>query len=177
MPIYEFEGKRPVIGDGCFIHPQAVLIGSVEIGNNCYIGAGSVIRGDVGKIIIGAGCSIQDNSVIHVDPDTLVIIEDFVLIGHSAIVHGPCLIKQHAVIGMGAIVSINCEIEAESLLGAGSLLPPGQVINYRKMALGNPAKTVRELSNEQVLAFQSGIREYGQLVNRSISTMKLIDTK
>ena len=68
-------------------------------------------------------------------------------------------------------------MEAESLLGAGSLLPPGQVINYRKMALGNPAKTVRELSNEQVLAFQSSIREYGELVNRSISTMKLIDIK
>ena len=65
MALYEFEGKRPVIPASCFIHPQAVIIGEVVLGENCYVGAGAVLRGDYGKIVIGSGSNIQENSLIH----------------------------------------------------------------------------------------------------------------
>ena len=65
MAIYEFEGKRPSIGKDSFIHPQAVVIGEVELGERCYVGAGAVIRGDYGKIAIGSGTNIQENCILH----------------------------------------------------------------------------------------------------------------
>jgi len=128
MPIYEFEGKRPVIAESAFIHPEAVIIGDVQVGKESYIGPGAVLRGDTGRIIIGQGTSIQDNVVIHTYKDTCAIIEDNVLVGHSALVHGPCLIKEWAWIGQGANVVGNSEVGTASVLAAGSVLPPGHSI-------------------------------------------------
>jgi carbonic anhydrase/acetyltransferase-like protein (isoleucine patch superfamily) len=84
LAIYEFEGKRPIIGVSSFIHPQAVVIGEVEIGDNCYIGAGAVVRGDYGKIVVGSGSNIQENCTLHSEPDTIAILEENVLVGMVA---------------------------------------------------------------------------------------------
>ena len=137
MAIYEFEGKRPSIGKDSFIHPQAVVIGEVELGERCYVGAGAVIRGDYGKIAIGSGTNIQENCILHSEPETIAIIEENSLIGHSAIIHGPCLIKENVTVGMGAIVCAGCELETNSLLAAGSVLPPGHNVPKGKIAMGN----------------------------------------
>jgi len=114
LAIYEFEGKRPQIGQQCFIHPQATVIGDVQLGDNCFVGAGAVIRADYGKIVIGAGSNIQENAVIHAEPDTIALLEENVLIGHAAIVHGPCLIQHNVTVGMGSIISNGCELHSES---------------------------------------------------------------
>jgi carbonic anhydrase/acetyltransferase-like protein (isoleucine patch superfamily) len=174
MPIYEFEGKRPVIGKDCFIHPQAVIIGEVELGERCYIGAGAVIRGDYGKIVIGDGTNIQENCIIHSEPETIAIIEENSLIGHSAIVHGPCLVQQNVTVGMGAIISSGCELESDSLLAAGSVLPPGRTVPKSKVAMGNPARIVKDLDEQNRIYNQMGVKLYQDLALRCIHDLKLI---
>jgi carbonic anhydrase/acetyltransferase-like protein (isoleucine patch superfamily) len=175
LAIYEFEGKRPVIGMSSFIHPQAVVIGEVEIGNNCYVGAGAVVRGDYGKIAVGNGSNIQENCTIHSEPETIAILEENVLVGHGAIVHGPCLIKSNATIGMGAIVSSNTEVGEKSLLAAGSILPPGKNVPSRKVAMGNPARVVKEMDDYNLVYNQVAVKLYQDLAERCINGLKLIE--
>lgn len=175
MALYEFEGKRPAIGKSCFIHPQAVVIGQVEIGDQCYIGAGAVVRGDYGKIVIGAGSNIQENCTMHSEPDTIAILEENVLIGHAAIVHGPCLIKHNAMVGMGSIISSGGELGEESLLAAGSVLPPGKHIPPRKVAMGNPARIARDLDEYNVTYNKIAIKLYQDLALRCQEGLKLIE--
>ena len=102
MAIYEFEGKRPVIGKGTYVMETASIIGDVTIGEDCYIGAGAVIRGDYGTIKIGNGTAVEDNCVLHARPDDVLSIGNEVTLGHGAIIHN-CTIADFAVIGMGAI--------------------------------------------------------------------------
>ncbi|HPT69525.1 MAG TPA: gamma carbonic anhydrase family protein, partial [Syntrophomonas sp.] len=100
MPFYEFEGKRPKIGENSFVHPQATVIGEVNVGNNCYVGAGAVLRGDYGSIEIGNGSNIQEIVLMHAEPGTSAVIGENVLVGHAAIIHGPCVIHDRVIIGM-----------------------------------------------------------------------------
>jgi len=174
--LYEFEGKRPVISATCFIHPQASIIGNVEINNLCYIGAGAVIRGDYGKIVVGAGSAVEENVVIHSKPDTIAIIEYNVVIGHAAIVHGPCLIQRNTVVGMGAIVSDGCEIQSYSLLAAGSVLPPGHIVPSGKLAMGNPAKVTKDLDEKLLNYIDYASSIYQNLSQRSIVGLKPIES-
>lgn len=174
MPIYEFEAKRPQIANSSYVHPQAVLIGAVEIGEYCYIGAGAVIRGDYGKIVVGNCSAIEDNCVVHTEPESIAIIEDKVLIGHGAIVHGPCLIKQEVTVGMGAIVSTGCEIGPRSLLAAGSVLTPGKIVPEGKLAAGNPVRTLNELEERLLDYNRMGTRLYSELCGRYQQSLKLI---
>ncbi len=174
MALYEFEGKRPSIGKDSFVHPQAVVIGEVELGERCYVGAGAVIRGDYGKIVIGNGTNIQENCVLHSEPETIAIIEENSLIGHSAIVHGPCLIKQNVTVGMGSIICTGCELESNSLLAAGSVLPPGHSVPKDKIAMGNPARVIRNLDEHNTLYNQIGVKLYQDLAIRCINGLKLI---
>lgn len=172
MPLYEFEGKKPVIGKNSFVHPQAVIIGDVTIGENCYIGAGAVIRGDYGKIIIGDGSNVQDNATMHTEPGTEAVIGQNVLIGHAAIVHGPCLVKEYAIIGMGSIVNAGCQIEEGAMLAAGSLLPPGKTVPSRKLAMGNPAKVVKDVDENMFNYNQLAVKIYQDLASRSLNSLK-----
>jgi len=175
VPLYEFEGKRPVIPESCFIHPQAVVIGDVVLGEKCYVGAGAVIRGDYGRIVIGDGSNIQENCLIHSEPEAIALLEDNVLIGHGAIVHGPCLIKTNTTVGMMSLVSTDCELGRESLLAAGSILPPGRIIPDRKVALGNPAKAIKDVTEYMVMYNQVGVKLYQDLTIRCKTGLKLIE--
>lgn len=175
MAIYEFEGKRPQIGASCFIHPNAVIIGQVEIGERCYVGAGAVVRGDYGKIVVGSGSNIQENCTLHSEPETIAILEENVLIGHGAIVHGPCLIKHNATVGMGSIISSGGELGEESLLAAGSVLPPGKHIPARKVAMGNPARVARDVDEHNMVYNQIAVKLYQDLALRCIEGLKLVE--
>lgn len=174
MPLYEFEGKRPLVPESAFMHPDAVIIGDVTLGEGCLISAGAVLRADFGKIVIGAGSNVQDNCVIHVDLDSEAIIRDNVLIGHGAIVHGPCLINEYVVIGMGAIVSAGCEIGNESILAAGSMLPNGRAVPPRKVAIGNPVAIMRDLNDKNITMAKEGLKHYQRLTKRYKEGCKLI---
>lgn len=175
MALYEFEGKRPVIPASCFIHPQAVIIGEVVLGGNCYVGAGAILRGDYGKIVIGSGSNIQENSLIHSEPETIAILEENVLVGHAAVIHGPCLVKSNTTIGMMSLVSTGCELGRESLLAAGSILPPGRIIPDRKVALGNPAQAIKDVTEYMIMYNQIGVQLYQDLNQRCKTGLKLIE--
>ncbi|MBO8159459.1 DapH/DapD/GlmU-related protein [Thermosyntropha sp.] len=174
MPLYDFEGKKPVIGKDSFVHPQAVLIGEVVIGKNCYIGAGAVLRGDYGKIIVENGSNIQDNATLHAEPGTEAVVSENALIGHAAIVHGPCNIGQNSVIGMGSVVNTGCQIGPESLLAAGSVLPPNKTVPSRKIAMGNPARIVKDLDENMLNYNKAAVKIYQDLAERYLKGLKLI---
>jgi carbonic anhydrase/acetyltransferase-like protein (isoleucine patch superfamily) len=174
MAIYEFEGNRPEISDLSYIHPSASVIGNVLIGDQCFIGPGAVIRADYGKVCLGAGCAVEDNCIIHSEPSSIVIMENDIIIGHGAIVHGPCLIKNNAIIGMGSIVSTGCEIGSYAFLAAGTILLPGQHIPERTLAAGNPA-TLKKPVDEKLLYYSQKAPDlYRDLCWRCRKGLKLI---
>src|SRR4030065_1007018 len=104
MSIYRFENKIPKIAKSSYVHPRATIIGDVEIGGDCFIGAGAVLRGDFGKISIGRGTSIQENCVIHVGGEEMVSIAANVIIAHGAILHD-VTIESYVFVGMGSILT------------------------------------------------------------------------
>ncbi len=147
MTIFEFEGKRPVIGIGSFVMKTASVIGDVTIGEDCYIGAGAVIRGDYGTIKIGNGTAVEDNCVLHARPDGLLTIGNEVTLGHGAIIHN-CTIADFAVIGMGAIVSDYASVGVWSVVGEGAVVKNKSEIPDGKIAVGVPAKVIADTSPE-----------------------------
>lgn len=173
MSIYEFEGKRPQVHPDAFVHPQATVIGDVSIGAQCFIGAGAVVRGDYGSITIGDRSNVQENAVLHAAPGTHLSLGDGVLIGHGAIVHGLSL-ADGAMVGMGAIISHDCRLEADAMLGAGSLLPPQRTIHARMLAVGSPAKEIRELDENTIRYNQAAIELYSGLCARYRNTLVLL---
>lgn len=172
---YEFEGKRPVVGKTSFVHPQAVVIGDVTIGERCFIGAGAILRGDYGQVIVGDGSNVQENSVIHSQPSSAAVIGDCVLVGHSAIVHGPCRLEANSTVGMGALISMGCTLEPESMLAAGSVLPPGRTIPAKKLAIGNPARIARDIDEHNAMINRISIDVYQDLATRCHEGLKLIE--
>ena len=175
MPFYEFEGKRPKIGENSFVHPQATVIGEVNVGNNCYVGAGAVLRGDYGSIEIGNGSNIQEIVLMHAEPGTSAVIGENVLVGHAAIIHGPCVIHDRVIIGMGSLLSNGCEMCEDSFLAAGSVLPPGRIIPAHQLAMGNPAVAVKEVSGNLAQYNTIAVKLYQDLAIRCQTGLKLIE--
>ena len=144
---FSFDGRAPRAGKDSYISETAQVIGDVTIGDCCYIGHGAILRGDYGRIVIGSGSAIEEGVVIHAPPGETNDIGGRVTIGHGAILHGR-RIGEGAVIGMGAILSIRSEIGEGTIIGEGSVVPMNRVIPPRRVAVGNPAKVVREVNDE-----------------------------
>ena len=162
MSIYELAGKRPVIAPDAFVHPDAVLIGDVKIGNQCFIAPGVVIRADCGPISVGNGSNIQDNAVIHVTPGDRVIIEENVLIAHSVILHD-VHIHPFCVIGMGSTLLRGVVCEERVLVAAGSVVAQNTHIPAKKMVAGNPARVIKNVSDDFEAMVQYGIDSYREM--------------
>ncbi len=173
MPLYELEGKRPKIGRGSFIHPDAVLIGGVTIGEGCWVSAGAVLRGDWGNIVVGDGSNIQDNVVIHVKPDHVAILARDSHIGHGAILHGPTL-EENVLVGMGAIILDNVRVGRNTIIAAGAVVMENQIIPEGKLVMGSPARVVRDLSQELMERKRWGTRMYQTLPRRYGETLRRI---
>jgi phenylacetic acid degradation protein len=145
--LYEFKGHRPVVDPSAFIHPQAAVTGNVSIGRNVYIGPGAAIRGDWGRIVIEDGCNVQENCTIHMFPGVTVWLKAGAHIGHGAIVHG-AVIGRNCLIGMNSVIMDNVEIGDECIVGALSFIKAGEKIPRRSVVAGNPAKILKEVSDE-----------------------------
>jgi carbonic anhydrase/acetyltransferase-like protein (isoleucine patch superfamily) len=171
MPIYEFAGKRPVISQTAFVHPEAVIIGDVTIGDECLIAPGAVIRGDFGPISIGDGSSIQDNATVHVTPGDKVIIAKNVIVGHNAVLHD-VKIHERCVVGMGAILLPRVVCKEDVVVAAGSVVPQGMHIPAKKLVAGNPAKIIKDISPDMEAYVAMGIEEYKKLTHLYRTTMK-----
>lgn len=147
--IYEFEGFIPVIDETAYIHPNAVVTGNVIIGKNVFIGAGASVRGDWGGIVIGDGCNVQENCIIHMFPGVTVVLEEMAHIGHGAVIHG-ARICRNALVGMNAVIMDGAVIGSESIVGALCFVPADMIIPERKIVVGNPAKIVKDIIPEMV---------------------------
>ena len=141
MALYRYGERVPKIGKDSFVSDTAVVIGDVTIGNNCYIGHGSILRGDYGSIKIGDGSAIEENAMLHIRPDGLLELEDKVTVGHGALVHGK-LIKSCAVIGIGSVVGFDVVIGIWSIVAEGCVIPQGNRIPDGKIVAGVPYKII-----------------------------------
>jgi carbonic anhydrase/acetyltransferase-like protein (isoleucine patch superfamily) len=140
---------------GVWIHPSAVVLGDVVLGDDVSIWPTAVLRGDSDRITIGAGTNIQDGAVVHVDPGVPCVIGARVTVGHRAIVHG-ATVEDGCLIGMGAIILNGAVIGRGSLVGAGAVVREGMLVPPGSFVLGLPAKVVRPLSDaEQARTLES----------------------
>jgi carbonic anhydrase/acetyltransferase-like protein (isoleucine patch superfamily) len=151
MPvIMHVDGVYPEFGTGCFIAPNATIVGDVIMGDQCSVWFNAVIRGDVNSIRMGNKVNVQDGAVIHCTyKRTKTVIGNNVSIGHNAIVHG-CTVHDNVLIGMGAIVMDNAEIGSNTIIGAGSVVLEGTKVEPGCIYAGVPAKKVKEISQEMI---------------------------
>ena len=149
------------IAEWVFIAEGAKLIGDVTIGEDSSVWYNAVIRGDSNSIVIGENTNVQDNAVLHTSHSHALTIGDNVTIGHGAIVHG-CTVGNNVLIGMGAIVLDGAVIEDNCIIGAGALVTQNKVIPMGSLALGNPAKVVRELKEEEKASIMRNADEYSE---------------
>lgn len=169
--IYEFQGYRPVVHPSAFVHPQAVVTGNVIIGQNVYIGPGAAIRGDWGEIIISDGCNVQENCTIHMFPGVTVRLEESAHIGHGAIIHG-AHVGRNCLVGMNAVLMDNVELGEECIVGALSFLPADSIWEKRKVIVGNPARVVKDVSDEMIAWKTEGTKLYQRLPTDLHATLK-----
>ena len=147
--VFAFDGFVPVIHESAFIHPKATVTGNVVIGRDVYVGPGAAIRGDWGGIVIDDGCNVQESCTIHMFPGVTVHLERSAHIGHGAVVHG-ARIGENALIGMNAVVMDNATVGAGSIVGALCFVPSEMQIPPRSVVVGNPAKVVKQVSDEML---------------------------
>jgi len=169
--IFEFEGFRPVIHETAFIHPKATVVGNVTIGRDVYIAPGAVIRGDWGEIVIEDGCNVQENCTIHVPQQVTVYLRESAHIGHGAIIHG-ATIGRNVLIGMNAVIMDFVEVGEESIVGALCLVPRGMKIPPRKIMVGNPARIMKDVSDERIALKEKGTKLYQTLPGRLHRSLK-----
>jgi phenylacetic acid degradation protein len=169
--IFEFNGFQPVIDPTSFIHPQATVTGNVIIGKDVYIGPGAAIRGDWGQIIIKDGCNVQENCVIHMFPGVTVTLYENAHVGHGAIIHG-ATVGKNVLVGMNAVIMDNVVIGENCIIGALCFVPADMVIPERKVVVGNPAKIVKDVSDEMIAWKLKGTELYQKLPRELYTTLK-----
>ncbi len=170
--IRPFLEKTPIIHKTAFVADDAIIIGDVEVGVDASVWFGSILRGDVNHIRIGARTNIQDATVIHVSSKThATILEDEITVGHRVTLHG-CHIESGCLIGIGAILLDGVRVGSNSLVAAGSLLTPGMQIPPGSLVMGTPAKIKRKLTEEELAGLDKSWRNYVELKNHYCSTNK-----
>ena len=161
MPLYSLDGHHPELpaAGEAWIAPDAVRIGRVRIAPGASVWWGAVLRGDNELIDIGPGSNVQDGCVLHTDMGFPMTIGAGCTVGHKAILHG-CVLEDNVLVGMGAVVLNGARIGRNSLVGAKALVPEGRHIPERSLAVGVPAKVVRELSDEGIAGLEASARGY-----------------
>ena len=160
--IYSFKVHIPVIHESSFVHPLAAVTGNVIIGKNCYIGPGAAIRGDWGEITLEDGVNVQENCTVHMFPGKSIVLRESAHIGHGAIIHG-ANIGRNVLVGMNTVIMDDAEIGDESIIGAMAFVKAETVIPKRSLVVGNPAKVVKEVSDEMIAWKTAGTQLYQQL--------------
>jgi carbonic anhydrase/acetyltransferase-like protein (isoleucine patch superfamily) len=157
--IYTYNGKSPIIHPSVYLADGSKIIGDVEIGEASTVWYNSVLRGDLAPIRIGSKTNIQDGTIGHVNTNQPLLVEEEVSIGHGAIIHG-CSIGKGTLIGMGAIVLNGALIGEYALVGAGSIVTENTTIPPYTLALGSPARVIRELTESDLKRMQKTMESY-----------------
>ncbi len=148
-----------LVDSSAYVAANATLVGQVEIGPGASVWFGCVLRGDNEPIVIGPRTNVQDLTVIHTDEGVPCTLGAGVTVGHRAVLHG-ANVADGALIGIGAIVLNGAEVGEKAMIGAGAVVTEGQVIPPRHLALGVPAKVVRELTDEEVERLRAAAAHY-----------------
>lgn len=158
--ILPVRGIHPVFGQGCFIAPNATVVGEVVMGDACSVWFNAVIRGDVHSITIGNRTNIQDGAVIHCTYQKYkTVIGNHVSIAHNAVVHG-CTLEDEVLIGMGAIVMDGAVVQKGAIVAAGAIVLQHTVVEAGSIYAGNPAKFIKKVSPEQAEVFLRTANNY-----------------
>jgi len=171
---FAIEDLIPVVDLTAYVHPTAVLIGDVIVGPRCYVGPAASLRGDFGRIVLRDGANVQDTCVIHGFPDSDTIVEIDGHIGHGAVIHG-AHIGQNAMVGMNAVVMDRSEIGESAIVGAMAFVREGTIIPPRSLALGIPARVVRQLSDTEIAWKRTGTVQYQKLAGRSLASQRAVE--
>ncbi len=164
--IHSFEGVLPVLGKEAFVADGATVLGRVHLGEGASVWYGSVLRGDVGRIDVGARTNVQDLSVVHVTTGTFdTSIGNDVTVGHRVILHG-CKVGDRVLVGMGAILLDGVEVADDCLIAAGGLLTPGTKIPPGSVVMGSPGKVVRPLREQERQLIAASALHYVELAAR-----------
>ena len=174
MPCYAIDGLVPVVDPSAFVHPDAVLVGDVHVGPGCYVGPCASLRGDFGRVVLGAGANVQDGCVLHSFPGREVVVEDNGHIGHGAVLHG-CVVRHDAMVGIGAVVMDDAEVGAQTIVGACAFVAAGAKLPPRSLALGVPARVVRELGDGELARKHDGTLAYQALARRCLATLQAVE--
>ena len=142
-----------------YVAPSATIVGEVHIAAEASVWFGCVLRGDNAPITVGAHTNVQDITVIHTDEQHPCTLGEGVTVGHRAVLHG-ATVEDGALIGIGAIVLNGAVVGQEAMVGAGAVVPPGMVIPPRHLALGVPARVMRELTAEEVERLRAAAAHY-----------------
>lgn len=169
--IYSFKGFIPVIDKTAFIHPQAVVTGNVTIGRHVYIGPGAALRGDWGAVVIEDGCNVQENCTLHMFPGATVLLREAAHIGHGAVIHG-AEIGKNCLIGMNSVVMDDVVLEEECIVGALSFIKAGERHSRRSLIAGNPAKKIKDVSDEMIAWKTRGTELYQSLPGEMLQHWK-----
>jgi phenylacetic acid degradation protein len=171
LAIYSFEGKIPVIHPKAYVHESAQIIGSVVIGEGCYVGAGAIIRGDYCDIKIGNRVAVEEGCILHAPTGETLTIGSDVILGHGALIHNT-VIEDHVRIAIGVITGIWAYIEEWAVIGDGALVPPKQRVIGGKVYLGNPIKAVRAITDQDKKGTLEAVDIYTRLAERCHSGLQ-----
>jgi phenylacetic acid degradation protein len=175
MPkVYAIDGITPVVDPTAFVHPSAVLIGDVIVGARAYIGPLASLRGDFGRIVVEEGANIQDHCMLHGFPGKDTVVGPEVTVGHGAVLHG-CVVKRGALIGMNCVVNDNAEVGEDAVVAALAFVKAEARIPPRALAVGIPAKVIKQVSDEELRWKRDNMLLYQQLAVRSASTMRQVE--
>ena len=144
----EFLGRPPTLGAGVYIAAGAIVVGDVTLGDYSSVWFNAVLRGDINRIVVGHHTNIQDTAVLHLADERSCVLGNYVTVGHGAVVHA-CTVKDQVLVGMHATILDGALIGEGSLIGAGALVPQNMEIPPGSLALGAPARIVRELTGDE----------------------------
>ena len=172
--IYSFKGHIPVVHESSFVHPLAAVTGNVIIGENCYIGPGATIRGDWGEIILENGVNVQENCTVHMFPGKSIVLKQGAHVGHGAIIHGANL-GRNTMVGMNSVIMDGAVIADECIVGAMAFVKAESVFAPRQLIVGNPAKAIKEVSQQMLAWKTAGTKLYQSLPKDSHDTLREVE--
>ncbi|WP_043531948.1 gamma carbonic anhydrase family protein [Litchfieldella xinjiangensis] len=175
MTIYALEDLSPQYDASAFIAREAIIIGDVRLSENVSIWPGAVLRGDNEPIHIGANSNIQENCVLHTDPDFPLSIGQGVTVGHLVMLHG-CTIGDGSLVGMHSTILNGARIGENCLIGAGSVVTANKEFPPNSLILGSPAKVVRALKPEEVVGLAESSQSYVARKDRYLAHLRPLDT-
>lgn len=174
MPIYAFEGIRPVVDPAAFVHPTAVLIGDVTIGAGCLVGPGASLRGDIGRIEMKPGSNVQDNCTVHTFPGKDCLVQEDGHVGHGAVLHG-CTVGRNALVGMNAVIMDDAVLGENAFVAAMAFVKAGMDVPANTLVGGVPAKVLKTLSEKEVAWKREGTAVYQRLAQRYLATLEVVE--